>query len=156
MDIQELTEQVKGQAGLMVENEAEIVPVLFVVSGERVSIVDLELTERFKRQWRILIPNILRELNADAYILVTEAWRTAGLSKDSPLLKRLTAGEVSVSELPADDKQEIVQITSVEKGKSAQCWHADIKYQVDRRFISGWIKLSEDMQFSGRMFITEW
>lgn len=155
MDIQEIAEQVKGQAGLMVENGEELAPVLFVISDKGVSVVGFELDERVKEGWPVLLPALLRRFDATAYIMVVEAWRSIQLDKDSPLTKRLESGEVSVSQLPADDKEEVVQLSVVENGESFQCWHAKIGRTHHGRFITGWEKL-EDVKIGGRMVITKW
>lgn len=131
-------------------------PVLFVISGEEVSIVGIELTEDIKEEWHMLLPALLHRLNATGYIMVMEAWRTIDLAKDSPLVRRLQSGEVRISQLPADDKEEIVGMFVVDNGKSCQCWNAKIGRTTHGRFITGWEKLSEDMEMVGRMVIREW
>lgn len=156
IQVQEITAQIKSQVGLKVEDGEELMPVLFVISGKEVNIVGFELDERVKAAWQVLFPALLQRLDATAYIMVVEAWRSIRLDKDSPLAKRLTTGEISVSQLPADDKEEVVQMLIVEKSKSAQFWHAKIERTANRRFITGWKEISEGMEMVGRMIIREW
>ena len=156
MDIREIAEGVKSQVGLMIEDGDELSPVLFAVSGEEVKIVGFELNEHVKEGWQVLLPTLLHRFDAAAYIMVVEAWRSIQLAEDSPLTKRLESGELRVSQLPQDDKEEVVQMLVVENGKSFQCWCAKIKSIADRRFITGWEEPPEAIKIAGRMIVSEW
>lgn len=150
--LDEMIEDVKKISRQIVEAGQEHVPIMIVRIGERLN--GVQLIDLDKPNFQERISRMLRQLGADAYVFVHEAWE-ATLSKDSPWAKRVKSGEIRVSELPLDDRQEVVTVIACEKGKEVVCWMARI--DVDRegqRSLRGWEKLPGVI--SGRLVLREW
>ena len=77
------------------------------------------------------------------------------LQKGSPLIPKLDSGEILVSDLPPDDKCEVVMITAVENGESYRSWCANIQYTSDdKRVLGEWKENPTDVV--GRMVLKQW
>jgi len=152
VDLEEITNLTKGQARAIVESGEEHQPIMLALSSEGVNFI--HLVEINKDRFKESISGLLRKLNAYAYVFVNEAWGTK-LNKDSPIAKRILSGEISVSELPLDDKEEILTIMVAENGKSFYGWSAKIGYTPEgKRYLKEWEKMGSSA--SGRLVLKEW
>ena len=164
--LNELTEFIKAQARELAKNE-EHCPMLFVITPDRgVGITPISGFD--KDHFQEIVSNGLRREGATGYVLVNEAWmaKFVGDKKsksfsDSPWLGKLLKGEISVSELPPDDRIEALMLTSVENGKSYVVWQAKIEYSTDgRRIIGSWEKIIDTAgnigKLDGRLVLKSW
>lgn len=152
IELEEITNLTKKQARAIVESGQEHQPIMLVFSPEGANII--HLVEIKKDKFKQAISTLLRKLNAYAYIFVNEAWGTK-LAKDSPITKRLLNGEISVSELPLDDREEILTIMVAENGKSFNAWSAKIRYtSEDKRYLGEWEEMGDIAR--GRLVLREW
>ena len=73
-----------------------------------------------------------------------------------PLKDKILSGEIRVSELPPDDKDEILMISIAERNKTFRQFIAKIKYTSDnKRYLDDvWKESPSDT--TGRMIIKEW
>ncbi len=151
-DLEEITNFTKEAARAVVESGEEHLPTMLAISSGEVNLI--HLVEMKKDKFKQHISGLLQRLNAYAYIFVNEAWGTK-LNKDSPTVKRILSGEVSISELPLDDKEEILTVIVAENGKSFNCWSAKIGYTPEgKRYLKEW----EEMKgiVGGRLILKEW
>jgi len=153
---EELIEMIKSKASLIVESGEEHQPMLFILSndGKLVICQIAGLTISAKKDWKFVIPEILRKFNATAYAQVFEAWVTD--RSDPETLRRLDSGEIGVVDLPPDDRSEQIMISFFENGKTPVVWIGKIQTYREHRFIEKWEAMSDPSSFSGRMMVTEW
>ena len=119
--------------------------IALVDSGDKMTVVSFNLPEEDKHSFAPAFAHLLRELKAVRYILISEAWATTS--------KRPSTEGIRVSELPLDDRDEILQITAVENKGIMKSKMAIIDNTPRGR------KLREfrAMQvLSGRMVVKEW
>lgn len=153
IELEKATDFAKEQSKDVIESGEKHVPIIIALTPEGLCMIHLARMDknRFKQE----MAAILRQLDAYAYLFINEAWSTR-LPKDSPIASKLSRGEISVSELPLDDKQEILSILVAENGKSLHYWSAKILYtHDDKRFLGEW----EEKNFSdakGRLILKEW
>lgn len=142
----------KEQSRAIVESGDEHVPVMIAISPDSVNIIALVNID--KDAFVSNVSRLLRELRAHAYVFINEAWGTRLLS-NSPTLRRVLNGEITVSQLPPDDKEEILTVTAVENGRSFTCWSANVKYTRDgSRYLGEWDKMGGIP--TGRLILKEW
>lgn len=154
--IEIMTNIAKKQSRAIVESGEECIPIVFALSPKGISIIGI--LEINKNLFKPAVAELLRQLHAYAYIFVCEAWVT-NLIPNSPLFSKLQRGEISVSELPLDDKIKILTITVVENKKSFHCWLAKIRYTPDdKRYLDKWEMIEEKSNESaeGRLVLKEW
>ncbi len=150
--LEEITDFAKEQARAIVESGKEHQPIMLALSSGGVNLIHIVGIN--KDNFRQGISDLLRKLNAYAYIFVDEAWG-ARLVMNSPSTKRILSGEISVSGLPLDDREEILTVMVAENGKSFICWSAKIGYNPEgKRYLGEW----EGMEgaISGRLILKEW
>lgn len=150
--IEEAIEFAKEQSKGIVESGEEHQPIMLALTPGGGCIIQMAQMnkDRFKQD----IAAVLRQLGAYACIFINEAW-AAKLSKDSPLVPKLLRGEIKVTDLPPDDKEEILAITVAENGKSYYGWSAKILYTTDdKRLLGKWEELKGDAE--GRLILKEW
>lgn len=151
-DLEEITNFTKEQARAIVESGEEHQPIMLALSPEGVNLI--RLVEINKDKFKQGIAELLRRLNAYAYIFVNEAWGVK-LAKDSPTAKRILTGEISVSELPLDDREEILTVMVAENGKSFYGWSAKIGYIPNgKRYLKEWEGMGDIVK--GRLILKEW
>lgn len=152
--LDEVIQIAKVGARQIVESDEQHEPILFAISEDDISIIQLE--GNFRPRFKEVLGSILKQFHADSYVFVNEAW-TATLPKDSPWTKKLLSGEITVSDLPLDDRQEVVMIIAVENSISVRMYQAVIRETVDeRRQLGDWNLLDNPDSFSGRMSLTSW
>lgn len=151
-ELEEVVNLVKGKARGVVESGEECEPAMFVLIPGGIAIVALGRINKDK--FRQAMSGLLQELNAYAYVFINEAWR-AMLTKDSLAARRVLRSEISVSELPLDDREEILMVMVAENNKSFYTWSAKIGYTPEsKRYLEEW-KKSEDI-IGGRLVLKEW
>uniref|UniRef100_A0A6M3M4Z2 Uncharacterized protein n=1 Tax=viral metagenome TaxID=1070528 RepID=A0A6M3M4Z2_9ZZZZ len=107
-----------------------------------------------KENFKEVVSQLLHHFHAYAYIFINEAW-TAHVDKNSPLAQEIMSGRKKISELPLDDKDEILMIMAAENGKSYRSWAAKIRYtREDKRYLDEWME--DEGVADGRMVLKEW
>lgn len=150
--LEETIEFTKKQAKAIVESGEEHRPIMLVFTPEGITPVLLKDVD--KDIFKPVISEFLQQLRAYAYIFINEAWATK-LSEDSPTVQRLLKGEISVSELPLDDRDEMLIITAAENGKSYRGWSAKIRYTREgKRYLGEWEEIRGIS--TGRLILKEW
>lgn len=97
-----------------------------------------------------LIRRTLEGQNALGYTLIMEAWATSFTAEAAKY-------DYQIRDMPADDKREIVHVTTVEKGNpKTQMSVANIeRLSNGTRRLHEWVD-SEDVESFGRFVITDW
>lgn len=154
-DFSKEIEKVKGLANVIVENNEQHVPTLIAYAPDGAKLLQFaDFNEKVKEIFKPAVTKVLREFNAFAYIFVCEAWAVA-VPDGSELGKKLVKGEIRVSEVPFDDRVEIITLHAAENGGKYYTWTAKIKHLKDKRFIEKWEEIP-GKELSGRMIIKEW
>jgi len=153
MNLEELIKLVKRVSKELAEEE-ELNPLLFTLRDGKLSLAPLPLTEASKDNFKPTLTKTLRVFGVDSYIIVNEAWQ-ASLTPNSQYTPLLEQGKLKVSEIPLDDKEEIICLTAVENGKSFTLYSAKIRTYPDKRIIDDW-KESLSTEITGRLVLKEW
>lgn len=153
MILDEAVSLAKQQSRSIVESGEEHIPLLLVLTPSGLGLVRPVVKD--KNTFKSALTELLVMLSASAYVMIYGAWSTR-IDKDSPLLDRILSGELAISELPLDDREEILTITAVDNGKSYRCWAAKISYDHDNRHLGEWKEMPKDGAASGRMVLKEW
>jgi len=99
------------------------------------------------------VKKALRELNASGYVFISEGWVTTTHESSHEVFK----GEANVSDLPLDDRDEVIITITVEKGKSARVSSAVIVPTPKGRTVK---KFKTDIDaeggMEGRMVVMDW
>ena len=135
------------------EEQEEHLPMVFIPTETELVIVPL--LGDFRPDFKNLITSALHLLHSDTYVLVNESW-IAELSVDSPRTKKITEGEMTVSDLPLDDRQEVLMLMAVENGTCFQLYQAKINYDMSGlRQLGEWVEFPSD-GIMGRLVVKEW
>ena len=125
-------------------------PILLVETpeGTATGVFDDFSKDTFKEQ----VTKALREQQASGYVFITEAWQATHES-----LHKVSNGEANVSDLPPDDREEVIMTITVEKGKSAKVCSAVIVSTPKGRMVK---KFRSDIEaedvMEGRMVVMDW
>jgi hypothetical protein len=125
-------------------------PILLVETPEGIAtgVFDDFNIDTFQEQ----VTKALREQKASGYVFVTEAWQ-AILESQYKVLN----GEDNVSDLPPDDREEVIMTITVEKGKSPRVSSAVIVPTSEGRTVK---KFRSDIEaegvIEGHMVVTDW
>ena len=145
--ITKLMNLTKSRSREIVSNGDTLTPILLIEEPEGISVVGVVMNQELKDRAQEVLTNILREADATGYVLVLEAWSTTSMR---PLTER-----IAVSELPLDDRSEIVMILAVEKGREVLCMDAKITDIRGRRCLSEFRGIS-GYPLEGRCIVKEW
>ena len=154
-EIDKVIEFIKLNAKEIIEERGEEhFPIMFMFTPTELKIIGIELTDETKELYKPGITALLRHSDADAYITINEAWQHS-TNGDTETSKRIMSGQTRVSELPLDDRQEILIIMAVKNNEFAEM-HSSIIVHTDddRRLLCEWEKM--DGVGDGRMIIKEW
>ena len=103
---------------------------------------------------------ILKKMNPDAYVIITEAWAWASLVEESdPRTDKILNGDLHVSDLPLAERKEILVISSCVKGQRARMSIADIVTVANARMVQPWRDIDDSKDgegVSGRLAVKEW
>lgn len=150
--LDESIEFAKEVAREIIESGEQHQPIMLTLTPQGRNIMLLSGID--KDEFQHNMATLLRQFNAYAYIYIDEAWVT-NLPADCPTVQKLLRGDVTVSELPPDDKDEILMIMAAENGKSICSWMAKIRYtRDDKRYLDEWEKM--DKVGEGRMILRKW
>lgn len=150
--IEQTIQMAKDTSRNIIESGQEHKPILIMLTPTEVINTLIGWIE--KENFKGVISQLLRYFHAYAYIFINEAW-VAKLDKGSPLFQELLSGRKKISELPLDDKIEMLTITMAENGKSCRIWAANIRYtRDDKRYLEEWKEA--DKVGEGRMILKEW
>lgn len=167
--IENVYENIKKAAKKIDETE-EHHPTLFVFSADEkqkdlneLRVIMLPPPSENRNEYVVIIKNLLKQFKAVAYILVLEAWISC-ISKDSDsgLVASLLSGEMRVSDLPLDDRNEVLMAICVEKNGKVRMEFAKIfsvKGQENRnRVVTDFAQFGSEaeIEISGRLFIRDW
>lgn len=130
----------------IVESGMQHAALMFVVGGNDLSIVSLEISDD-RDQLARNIAQSLRILNADGYVTVTEVWATHS--------RRPLEEGIRVIDLPADDRVEELVVVTAEKRHLIRINYAKICNTPAGRKVGEW-KVADGSGLSGRIAITEW
>lgn len=92
----------------------------------------------------LVIRNILQDRQAVGYVLVMEAW-----------IAEVKGKEINMSDIPLDDKSEIIMISSIVKGGPVSCETAKIHHTTAGRKLGNFEK-SPYQGYEGRFIIKDW
>jgi len=125
-------------------------PILLVETpeGTATGVVDDFTIDTFQDQ----VTKALREQKASGYVFITEAWQATHES-----LHKVSNGEAHVSDLPPDDREEVIMTITVEKGKSPRVSSAVIGRTSEGRTVN---KFRSDIEAEGviedHMVVMDW
>lgn len=125
-------------------------PILLVETpeGTATGVFDEFNVDTFQEQ----VTKALREQKASGYVFITEAWQA---THESP--HKVSNGEAKVSDLPPDDREEVIMTITVEKGKSPRVSSAIIISTSEGRTVE---KFRSDIEAEGviedHMVVMDW
>jgi hypothetical protein len=125
-------------------------PILLVETpeGTATGVFDEFNVDTFQEQ----VTKALREQKATGYVFITEAWQATHES-----LHKVSNGEAKVSDLPSDDREEVIMTITVEKGKSPRVSSAIIISTSEGRTVR---KFRSDIEAEGvvedHMVVIDW
>jgi len=128
-------------------------PTLLLDDGEEITVIQFKLSDTLKEDWQAFLPALLRHYNAQCYLLIIEGWATK--TQDPKLIKELEDGRMRVSNLPPDDRTEVLVIQAVEKGGVCQLCTAEIKLLPDNKRQVGEFKEDSETP-TWRMIVKDW
>lgn len=153
LELLDVIEVIGGAASDIVGGGQELQLLLLVGAGEKLAAVKPDVT---RENFVPVVRELLRQLNADWYIMVAEAWFTC-LKPDSQWFSSLTAGSLRVRDLPPDDKIEAVWILSVTRhGEIASSFAPIISLPSGRQLGGFRSYISGDGTESGAMVVRRW
>ena len=153
---QELVTFIEEKARAIIEGGVEHAPMLFVQGADGwFATVLANLTDEMKAGWQEVIPAILRRFQARGYIFITEAWM-AEAKTDTALGRELANGQKQVSELPLDDRREILWLVAVEKGQPPRMMWAGIDNTPAGRRMRKLEPALSGADIGGRMVVRDW
>jgi hypothetical protein len=128
----------------------ELIPVILTMDHEgAVGIITIgSINESVKQSFIPVVSAVLKRVNAQAYVFVNEAFMSSS--------SRAASGEVQVSDLPPDDRDEIVLLTGKEKGCTMRSSYAVIDHKPAGRRLREWVDVPTGATLEGRMVVTEW
>jgi len=147
MHIDEMVSLAKEESRKIVEAGEEHQPI--IIARTPAGVVPILVTQLNKATFRESLAGLLRLLRADAYVFICEAWMTDGNAG-----KRALKEGRAISELPLDDRTEIVFVTAYENGGAQVGYFAKIQTARGERRLSEWQRL-EGIP-NGRMVLTRW
>lgn len=151
--LNEVIELAKSQSKDIVESGQEHIPILLAMTPA--SVIPVVLADMNKNKFKESMGDLLRCLCAEAYVCVHEARMTLPMEEDSPLQRQVLSGETAVSQLPPDDRAEVLIVAAAENGRSYRMLAARIDYTVEgERRLGEWREMEGD--FEGRMILREW
>ena len=120
--------------------------IALVDSGGSVSVVSISISsENAKNTFIPMFSTLLRKLNAECYVLISEAWAT---TSNRPRIEG-----IPVSELPLDDRDEILQLMAVENKGSCKGRIAVIDNTPHGRKLREFKSVTV---LAGRLMVKEW
>ncbi len=131
----------------------EFMATMFVESGVNGPDGIVQLDRFPKEAWPQVMQAVATKLNAPQYVFVSESW-AAMLPPDSPLMARLLKGKIRVSELPPDDRTEILNMLIVPRFGEHEMRMAKIKrLPSGKRVIEPWEIFRGAKRFESRLVV---
>ena len=154
IEISKVIDTIKAQS-LQMAKEKELIPILFVVTEYKVGVLPMDFSDTDSKSFYAnAIPNILQETNAIGYAMISESWQ-AKLDKNDSRVQFLLSGEIRVSDLPMDDREELISLVVVENHKKMYYYTAMIKSFNYPRVIDDFVEQnSTDMV--GKFLVKDW
>jgi hypothetical protein len=145
---------IKQTATNIIESGQEHQPTLFPLTPSGIGVVGLAGFPS-KDMFVKAMTAILHQVKAYGYILVNEAWQAEAKDEGEQerLQKFLDSGK-GISDLPLDDRVEILIITCYQIGEPLKTLIA----KINNRRVGEFTEMveSEDMKFEGRMVVRNW
>lgn len=152
MNIDQVVDMVKSKSEIIIDSGKQHQPLMLIITKDN-DLIIAQLIGDFAPKFKVVMAEILRKSKAKAYVFIDESW-TATLNKNSPTVKRLLSGEITVPDLPLDDRNEELVIVAIENNKSIRVWSAVIGYRRDnKRFLKDW---NEAKVNDGRLVLRSW
>ena len=148
----ELVEYAKERSRAIVEAGERHAPMMLVLLPDD-TVAVWPLPEMDRDLFKNAVANVLRTMGACAYVMVQEAWESA--VQDEATLARLEAGEVQVSDLPADDRRDILMIVAARNGQPCRMLQAEVSETPQGRRLGDWWEAPAG-GIKGRMVIEGW
>jgi len=147
MRIDEIISLAKEESRKTVEAGEEVEPT--ILARTPAGPVPILLAQLNKDTFRQDLARLLRLLRADAYVFICTGWMAEGNAS-----KRALKEGRAISELPLDDRAEIIFITAYENGGAQVGYFAKIQTARGERRLSEWQRLEGTP--NGRMVLTRW
>ena len=143
----ELVNMVKYGTELNVAAQTgDLLPVVVAYNSHHNELHMVQLASEGSSELAHAIRAFLAQKEASSYALVIEGWATT-------FYEAAEAHNFEVSEMPADDRYEMVQILAVERDGIKLSYEARIHRTDDGRELGEWKQLTS---YEGRFVITEW
>ena len=145
--LKELIEMVKQGTELNVSAQTgDLLPVVVAYNREHNELHMVQIAVEGSEQLARAIRTFLAEKDATSYALVIEGWATT-------FYEAAEAYDFEVSQMPADDRWDMIQILAVERDGVKQSYEAKIIREGEERELGEW---KEIHNYEGRFVITEW
>ena len=120
-------------------------------SSNKIAVLNLDCSRKY---WNSALLNILKDYQADGYIITCEAW-VSELKTDDPLTTKIFNRQMEVHELNKEDRSEILLIIGSDKLSKPTVWMAYIDNDNAQRHLIGWQNLKDNSLKSG-LVISNW
>lgn len=146
--LEDLVNQVKETSRKVVEElDEEHIPLVIALTPDGIAQIPMVIED--KANFKVTLEMALHHINAFSYIFINEAWTAEG----EALTSRILSEGIAISDLPLDDRGEILTITAVEKGKKPTYFLAKIYPAPQGRRLGEWMELAEAFN---RLIATNW
>lgn len=145
--VQSLIEDLKKGCANFVEERQQVIPMGFVLTEGAIAMIEVnDIFNHDKNLYKPIITALLKMSNAFAYILVDEIFLTAS--------KRPLNEDISISELPPDDRSDHVMLSVVINGEDPYMLLAPINNRPEAQTIGEWFEM--EARGESRIVIQSW
>ena len=152
--VNDLIAMTKDRAKHIIEvHGQEHIPMLLIDCPEGVSIIGFaDMNDQVKEMFSKIVSRLLRQHKATAYVWVCEGWAAEDEAAD-----KIYKQGGRISDLPLDDRSEILQMVVCEKGQPPWMIHAKIHNTPQGRKVGDYEELKPpEGSIEGRMVVTNW
>ncbi len=146
---------VKSGTNTIIAMNRSYQPMLFIADEKgRLTIVEVPIfDDDAKIELSNGLPLILKASHAVYYAFACECW-SARAEAGSEVSEKLLAGEIKVSELPLDDRTEIISLIACSNEKECVLWITTIREWEHQRKMDSWEKWPDT--FKSRFLVQSW
>ena len=122
-------EKARNLSKQLITSGDEVVPTLLVVTNSKLFIADISNLD--KDEWYENVQSLLRNHKAVSYVFMAESYQSK-VSEDSPEFHKLLTGEITIHELPPDDRCDVLSVIEIANGnKILASSSAEISFDIN-------------------------
>jgi len=142
------------EKSVLIAQQEEHLPTLFIAKEEGVVVLPLAGLEKY--QWRPAIETVLASCNPDFYAMVIEAYVAKFEGSEGGQEKAEEAARVGISNLPTDDRKDILMITLFENKGKARFLTTDVYPEREKRGVVGTWREEAFTSYESTIAVVEW